>query len=51
MNVTLRQAEVGLAPGYMTGFGNGFETEALPGPCRWGATRRSGARTGCMRNS
>ena len=31
MNVTLRQAEAGLATGYMTGFGNGFETEALPG--------------------
>ena len=40
MNVTLRTAGVGLAegdgreavaPGYMTGFGNGFETEALPG--------------------
>ena len=33
MNVTLRtaQAMTGLAPGYQTGFGNGFETEALPG--------------------
>ena len=31
MNMTLRQASTGLAPGYMTGFGNGFETEALPG--------------------
>ena len=35
MNVTVRenqaQAGYGLAPGYMTGFGNGFETEALPG--------------------
>ena len=31
MNVTLRQAGTGLAAGYMTGFGNGFETEALPG--------------------
>ena len=31
MNVTVRQHEAGLAAGYMTGFGNGFETEALPG--------------------
>jgi homogentisate 1,2-dioxygenase len=31
MNMTLRHASTGLAPGYMTGFGNGFETEALPG--------------------
>ncbi len=31
MNVTLRHAETNLATGYMTGFGNGFETEALPG--------------------
>ena len=37
MNVTLREAQAGsasgsgLAPVYMTGFGNGFETEALPG--------------------
>jgi homogentisate 1,2-dioxygenase len=31
MNVTLRANQSGLAEGYMTGFGNGFETEALPG--------------------
>ena len=31
MNVTLRHAQSSLAHGYMTGFGNGFETEALPG--------------------
>ena len=31
MDMTLRHASTGLAPGYMTGFGNGFETEALPG--------------------
>jgi homogentisate 1,2-dioxygenase len=31
MNMTLRHASTELAPGYMTGFGNGFETEALPG--------------------
>jgi homogentisate 1,2-dioxygenase len=31
MNMTVRHASTGLAPGYMTGFGNGFETEALPG--------------------
>ena len=31
MNVTLRQSETSLASGYMTGFGNGFESEALPG--------------------
>ncbi len=35
MNVVLRDAgqpgTTGLAAGYMTGFGNGFETEALPG--------------------
>ena len=24
-------AKAGLTPGYMSGFGNGFETEALPG--------------------
>ena len=31
MNVILRHAQSSLAHGYMTGFGNGFETEALPG--------------------
>ena len=31
MNVTLRHSESLLATGYMTGFGNGFESEALPG--------------------
>ena len=36
MNVSLRpaspgRAATGLHPGYMSGFGNGFETEALPG--------------------
>ncbi len=35
MNVTLRPtgavSSTGLASGYLTGFGNGFETEALPG--------------------
>ena len=31
MNVTLRTVEAGLVSGYMTGFGNGFETETLPG--------------------
>ncbi len=31
MNVTLRHAAAGLSDQYMTGFGNGFETEALPG--------------------
>ncbi len=31
MNVTLRHHAASLAEGYMTGFGNGFETEALPG--------------------
>ena len=31
MNVTLRTAEAGLTLGYQSGFGNGFETEALPG--------------------
>ena len=31
MNDTLRTVDAGLASGYMTGFGNGFETEALPG--------------------
>jgi len=32
MNATLRPAaEAGLTTGYMSGFGNGFETEALPG--------------------
>ena len=31
MNVTIRPAETGLATGYMSGFGNGFESEALPG--------------------
>ncbi len=31
MNMTLRPAQTVLAEGYMSGFGNGFETEALPG--------------------
>ena len=31
MNVTVRPAHAGVTHGYMTGFGNGFETEALPG--------------------
>jgi homogentisate 1,2-dioxygenase len=31
MNVTLKSTEAGLAQRYQTGFGNGFETEALPG--------------------
>lgn len=31
MNVSVRSAEAGLMTGYMTGFGNQFETEALPG--------------------
>jgi len=31
MNVTLKTTETGLAQRYQTGFGNGFETEALPG--------------------
>ena len=35
MNVTYRPSETGITPGlaadYMSGFGNGFETEALPG--------------------
>ena len=31
MNVTLLPAQAGLNTAYMTGFGNGFETEALPG--------------------
>ena len=31
MNVTLRTAETSLVQGYQTGFGNSFETEALPG--------------------
>ncbi len=31
MNVTLRTAQTGITAGYMSGFGNGFETEALPG--------------------
>src|ERR1700750_2168919 len=36
MNITtspdqLSRAHVGVTPGYMSGFGNSFETEALPG--------------------
>jgi homogentisate 1,2-dioxygenase len=31
MNVTVPPARSGLAEGYMSGFGNAFETEALPG--------------------
>jgi homogentisate 1,2-dioxygenase len=38
-----RAGQMTIAPGYMSGFGNGFETEALPG-------RRS-VRTGSMPSS
>ncbi len=31
MNVSLRPAQAGLTEGYQSGFGNGFETESLPG--------------------
>jgi homogentisate 1,2-dioxygenase len=31
MNVTLRQPQSSVAEGYQSGFGNGFESEALPG--------------------
>ena len=28
---SLKQGTAGVTPGYMSGFGNSFETEALPG--------------------
>ena len=37
--------------GYMPGFGNDFETEALPGALPLGRTRRSGVPTGSMPSS
>ena len=37
--------ESAIQPGYMSGFGNGFETEALPGPCLSDATRLRNAPT------
>jgi hypothetical protein len=37
--------------GYMSGFGNSFETEALPGALPMGGIRRSAAPTGCMQSS
>jgi homogentisate 1,2-dioxygenase len=40
-----------MTPGYLSGFGNGFETEALDGACRSAAIRRSAAPTGFMPSS
>ena len=34
MNVALSSSVAAAGAGYMTGFGDGFETEALPGPAR-----------------
>lgn len=36
---------------YLSGFGNEHSSEAVPGPCRTAATRRSAHRSGCTRNS
>jgi hypothetical protein len=42
---TISRSSVQLTPGYMSGFGNSFETEALPGALPMG---RSAAPTGFM---
>ena len=45
---TISRSSAQITPGYMSGFGNSFETEALPGALPVGATRRSAAPTGSM---